>query len=148
MSSNKRLRKRPLVVDNQIDPWDHHDQGSHQQNPTPKYTSITHVCTYSIIIIPYWHLTFTLKALLNPEAKNPPKGAIKDAKIASGIECNIAGYMEISVPNYKYNDILVWHDGYLQAYWWYWVDFPFKHRRILTHLLSCKLKTDNYKHTW
>ena len=36
-------------------------------------------------------LTFTLKALLNPDAKNPPKGAMREAKMERGKEWSWAG---------------------------------------------------------
>ena len=34
-----------------------------------------------------------LNALLKPEAKNPPKGAMREAKMERGKECRTAGYM-------------------------------------------------------
>jgi len=36
---------------------------------------------------------------LKPEAKNPPKGAMMEAKIANGIECSTAGYIENVAPS-------------------------------------------------
>lgn len=47
-------------------------------------------------------LTFMLKARLNPDAKKPPKGAIMEAKMASGTECNTAGIIDmVTSPNCK-----------------------------------------------
>ena len=36
-------------------------------------------------------LTFMLKALLKPEAKKPPNGAMREAKTERGKECSWAG---------------------------------------------------------
>lgn len=38
-------------------------------------------------------VTFILKALLKPDAKKPPNGAISDAKMDKGMECIITGYV-------------------------------------------------------
>ena len=39
-----------------------------------------------------------LNALLNPEAKNPPKGAMREAKMESGREWKMAGYTSNTNP--------------------------------------------------
>ena len=43
--------------------------------------------------------TLMLKARLNPDAKKPPKGAIMEANMASGMECNTAGYIDTVAPS-------------------------------------------------
>lgn len=43
--------------------------------------------------------TLMLKALLNPDAKNPPNGAMSEAKMESGKEWKTAGYVRITKPN-------------------------------------------------
>ena len=44
-----------------------------------------------ITIIVYLRLTLTLNALLNPLAKNPPNGAMRELKSAKARECSCIG---------------------------------------------------------
>ena len=42
-------------------------------------------------------LTLTLKALLKPLAKKPPKGAMREEKQAKAKACHAMGYIQISL---------------------------------------------------
>ena len=52
--------------------------------------------------------TLMLKALLNPEAKNPPKGAMSEAKMERGKEWNTAGYVFTVMPR-NWNGTQTWN---------------------------------------